>query len=64
MRVVLDTSVLIGEAGPASQDEAAISVVSLAELHFGLLVAADDAARALRAVRLGVIEARFPIRWR
>ncbi|CAN5461041.1 hypothetical protein BH23ACT9_BH23ACT9_36360 [soil metagenome] len=60
MRVVLDTSVLIGSHGPPAGAEAAISVVSLAELHFGLLVAADDDARALRAARLGVIEARFP----
>jgi hypothetical protein len=29
-------------------------------LHFGLLVAGDDEARALRAARLGLIEARFP----
>ena len=39
--VLLDTSVLIaGTRAPA--DEAAISVVSLAELHFGVLVATDD----------------------
>ncbi len=58
--MVLDTSVLIGAQGPDLADEAAISVVSLAELHFGLLVARDDEARALRAVRLGSVEARFP----
>ena len=40
--------------------ESAISAVSLAELHFGLLVARDDDERALRAARLGLIEARFP----
>lgn len=60
MRAVLDTSVLIGTQQIASDVEAAISTVSVAELHFGLLVARDDAARALRAARLGVIEARFP----
>ena len=60
MRAVLDTSVLIGDVPVASDVEAAISAVSLAELHFGLLVARDDAARALRVARLGVIEARFP----
>lgn len=38
--------------------EAAISAVSTAELHFGLLVA-DDATRPLRATRLGLIESRF-----
>lgn len=57
---MLDTSVLIGGDAPGPKVEAAISVVSLAELHFGLLVAASPQARALRAARLGVIEARFP----
>lgn len=60
MRVVLDTSVLIGAQPPPAGTEAAISVVSIAELHFGLLVAADDATRALRTTRLGLLEARFP----
>lgn len=60
MRVVLDTSVLIGAQSPPAGTDAAISVVSIAELHFGLLVATDEAARALRATRLGLLEARFP----
>lgn len=60
MRAVLDTSVLIGEHPIAIEAEAAISAVSIAELHFGLLVAGDDQTRALRAARLGLIEARFP----
>ena len=57
-RVLLDTSVIIGAGVPAGL-EAAISVVSLAELHFGVLVASDPNERALRAQRLGVIEATF-----
>jgi predicted nucleic acid-binding protein len=57
-RVLLDTSVLIGSGVPGELD-AAISVASLAELHFGALVASDPDERALRAVRLGVIEATF-----
>ncbi len=56
---LLDTSVLIDGRVPV-EVEAAISAVSIAELHFGLLVAADDDTRALRATRLGLIEARFP----
>jgi predicted nucleic acid-binding protein len=60
LRVVLDTSVLIGRQAPTVGSEAAISVVSIAELHFGLLVATDDESRALRATRLGLLEARFP----
>lgn len=51
---------LIGAQPPPAGTNAAISVVSIAELHFGLLVAADDATRALRATRLGLLEARFP----
>jgi predicted nucleic acid-binding protein len=57
-RVVLDTSVLIGARDPGDL-EGAISAASLAELHFGTLVAADPDERARRAQRLGVIEATF-----
>ncbi len=57
-RVLLDTSVLIG-AGVPEDLEGAISVASLAELHFGALVATDRDERAVRAQRLGVIEATF-----
>ncbi len=60
MPVLLDTSVLIAESAPGGADTAAISVVSLAELHFGLLVTEDASKRAERATRLGMIEARFP----
>ena len=60
MHAVLDTSVLIGGTPIAADVEAAISTVSIAELHFGLLVAADGETRARRATRLGLIEARFP----
>jgi predicted nucleic acid-binding protein len=56
--VLLDTSVLIGaEEGP--QEDAAISVISLTELHFGVLVARDEETRALRTRRLGAIEDHF-----
>ena len=58
MAVLLDTSVLIAaEDGPA--DDAAISVVSLTELHFGVLVARDEGTRARRMRRLGAIEDHF-----
>jgi predicted nucleic acid-binding protein len=58
MRVLLDTSVLVGEDAPVDV-EAAISVASLAELHFGVLIATDDDERAIRTRRLGVIESTF-----
>lgn len=58
MRALLDTSVLIGEQ-PPPDIEAAISVASITELHFGVLVAAIDDERALRMKRLGAIESAF-----
>jgi predicted nucleic acid-binding protein len=54
----LDTSILIGTHGVGDL-EAAISAASLAELHFGVLVATDPDERARRGQRLGVIEASF-----
>ena len=58
MAVLLDTSVLIAaEKGP--EEDAAISVVSLTELHFGVLVASDEKTRAARMQRLGAIESHF-----
>jgi len=59
VRVVLDTSVLIGELPPPEDVEAAISVASITELHFGVLVAGDDDERARRTARLSVVEATF-----
>ena len=57
-RVLLDTSILIGADYPGEL-EGAISVASLAELHFGTLVATDPDERARRTQRLGVVEATF-----
>ncbi len=59
MRALLDTSVLIAAAVPALEGDLAISVASLAELHFGVLVTADAATRAERLQRLTAIERRF-----
>ena len=58
MRVVLDTSVLLGPDPGQVEDEVAISAVSLAELHFGVLMARTDATRAERLRRLAVIDLR------
>jgi predicted nucleic acid-binding protein len=58
MRAVLDTTVLIGDKEP-DDVEAAISVGSIVELHFGVLVARDDDERARRANRLAAVEATF-----
>jgi predicted nucleic acid-binding protein len=59
MRVLLDTSVLLGpDPGPIEAD-VAISAISLAELHFGVLVARTAEARAERLRRLALIEKTF-----
>ena len=58
MRAVLDTSVLIADIPPIDV-EAAISVVSITELHFGALLARDNDERARRTDRLAVVEATF-----
>lgn len=49
---------LIGEDAPENV-EAAISVVSLTELHFGVLLANDDDERARRTDRLATVESTF-----
>ncbi|HVA60571.1 MAG TPA: type II toxin-antitoxin system VapC family toxin [Mycobacteriales bacterium] len=59
MRAILDTSVLVASALPALDDELAISIVSLAELHFGVLVAGPDDVRAERLRRVALIERLF-----
>jgi toxin FitB len=60
VRIVFDTSILIEGSALPGGIESSISTVSLAELHFGLLVAPTEGARAERAARLGLVEARFP----
>lgn len=59
MKAVLDTSVLIATDVPPLDGELAISSVSLAELHFGVLVTADAAVRAERLHRLSDFQRRF-----
>ncbi|WP_020384866.1 type II toxin-antitoxin system VapC family toxin [Kribbella catacumbae] len=59
MKAVLDTSVLIAGLTAPIPGELAISTISLAELHFGVLVARSSAARAGRLRRLAGIERAF-----
>ena|SRR4029077_12868250 len=63
MRGLLDTSVFIArEAGrpiASLPDEQAISVVTLAELHLGVLRAKDGATRARRLRTLSRVEREF-----
>jgi toxin FitB len=58
-RGVLDTSVLIAPDLQPLPGELAISVVSLAELHYGVLVAKSAEARAIRLSRLSGLQKRF-----
>jgi predicted nucleic acid-binding protein len=56
---VLDTSVLIGDGIREVDGLLAISVISVAELSFGVLVARSTQVRAERLRRLGLVQQRF-----
>jgi predicted nucleic acid-binding protein len=59
VRALLDTSVVIASDVPHLEGDLAISAVTLAELHFGVLVAADPGVRAERLRRLSLLQRRF-----
>ncbi|HEU0127457.1 MAG TPA: type II toxin-antitoxin system VapC family toxin [Pseudonocardiaceae bacterium] len=59
MRALLDTSVVIATEVPPLEGELAISAATLAELHFGVLVARDASTRAERLRRLSVLQRKF-----
>lgn len=59
MRTVLDTSVLIARDVAPIEGELAISAVSVAELHFGVLVASSPSVRAERLRRLSLLQRQF-----
>lgn len=58
-QAVLDTSVLIADGIAPIPGVLAISAVSLAELHFGVLVAKTSEVRAERLRRLSVLQQQF-----
>lgn len=62
-RGLLDTSVVIAhteeDLGAPLPEQAAISVATLAELHYGVLVTSDPKMRNHRIQRLGFVEAMF-----
>jgi hypothetical protein len=58
-RGILDTSVLVADDVVPIPGELAISIASIAELKFGVLVAKNDKTRATRLSRLSSIERRF-----
>jgi predicted nucleic acid-binding protein len=59
VKAVLDTSVILAFDVPPLEGELAISIVTLAELHFGVLRARDDDTRAERLRRLARLEREF-----
>lgn len=58
-RGILDTSVLIATDVTPIPGELAISIASLAELQFGVLIAKNEETRAVRLTRLSAIQRRF-----
>ena len=58
-RAILDTSVVIGPSVAPIPGIVAISAATLAELHFGVLVASTPSIRAERLRRLSVIQRHF-----
>lgn len=58
-RGLLDTSVLIAQDVDPLPGLLAVSAISVAELHFGVLVARTPDARALRLARLSRVQRRF-----
>ncbi len=59
LKAILDTSVLIAAEVHPLEGELAISVATLAELHFGVLVTTDAAVRAERLRRLVDLQRKF-----
>ncbi len=59
MRAVLDTSVVIASDPGPLPGELAVSAVTLAELHFGVLVALEQSVRAERLRRLSILQRQF-----
>jgi predicted nucleic acid-binding protein len=58
-RAILDTSVVIADTVAPIPGVLAITAVTLAELHFGALVANTPAGRAERLRRLSVLQQHF-----
>lgn len=58
-RSILDTSVVLASGVEPIEGELAISAVTLAELHFGVLVAVNPHVRAERLRRVDEVARRF-----
>ena len=59
MRAILDTSVVLAHLEDPLDGELAISAVTLAEMHFGVLIAKEQRVRAERLQRLLTLQRTF-----
>ncbi len=59
MRAILDTSVLLASDVPPLEGDLAVSIIAVAELTVGVLLASDPAVRAERLRRLTDIQQSF-----
>ena len=59
VKAILDTSVVIATGVGPLEGELAISSATLAELHFGVLVATEASVRAERLRRLSILQHQF-----
>jgi predicted nucleic acid-binding protein len=59
MTAVLHTSAVLAPLPPSFDDDVAISIVTFAELHFGVMAAQDQAARGERLRRLSALQSQF-----
>ena len=59
MRAILDTSVVLAHGLQPLEGELAISAITLAELHFGVLIAKESGIRAERLRRLLILQRTF-----
>ena len=59
MRAILDTSVVLAHGLQPLEGELAISAITLAELHFGVLIARESGIRAERLRRLLILQRTF-----
>ena len=59
MRALLDTGVVIATDVPPLEGELAVSAATVAELHFGVLVAREARVRAERLRRLTLLQRLF-----
>jgi toxin FitB len=59
MTSILDTSAVIGPVPVGFDDEVAISIITIAELQFGVMIAADQRVRGERLRRLSALQSQF-----